>query len=93
MIIFLQSLGSRVVKALTKLFICSEDNEETWSKITVKEIDANAKAHYALLQALKDDDISRAIHCTCAYDIWHTLVTTHEGTTKVKKIKFDLLSS
>ena len=38
--------------------------EEIWSDIATKKFDADAKAHYALLQALNDDDdIVRVIHC------------------------------
>ena len=93
MTIFLQSLGSRVLKVITKPFVCSEGDEDTWSEITVKKFDVTAKAQYALLQALNDDDIFRVIHCTCAYCIWYTLITTHEDTTQVKKVKIDLFSS
>ena len=89
MIIFLNSLGSHIVKAVTRPLVCPESDEGTWFKITVKEFNANAKAYYALLQVLNDDDISRVIRCTCAYDIWHNLITTHEGTIQVKKVKID----
>ena len=60
MIMFLQSLGSRVAKAVTKLFSAPDADEDTWSKIVTKKFDANAKTHYALLQALNDDDIARS---------------------------------
>jgi len=93
MIIFLQFLGSRVAKTISKLFVCPKGDEESQSKITVKKYEANSKAHYALLQALNYDDISRVINCTSSFDIWQVLITTHEGTTKVKKAKFDLLIS
>ena len=52
----------------------------TWSDIATKEFDANARAHYALLQALNDNDISRVIHCKFAHEIWTHLLVTHEGT-------------
>ena len=52
MIVFLQSLRSRVAKAVTKLFSISDSDEDTWSEIVTKESDANAKAHYALFQVL-----------------------------------------
>jgi len=68
MTIFLQSLGSRVVKAVIKPFSVPMVMS-TWSEIATKEFDANAKAHYALLQALNDDDIARVIHCKSAHEI------------------------
>ena len=58
------------------------------SKLLLRNI-ANFKAHYALLQVLNDDDISRIINCTCAHDTWQVLITTHEGTSQVKKAKID----
>ena len=69
MIVFLQSLGSRIAKAVTKPFSAPTDDEFTWSEIETKKFDANARAHYALLQALNDDDISRVIHCKSAHEI------------------------
>ena len=69
MIIFLQSLGSRVAKAVTKPFSVPDGDEAIWSEIATKEFDANAKAHYALLQALNDDDIVRVIYCKSAHEI------------------------
>jgi len=80
MTVFLQSLASRVAKAVTKSFSVPDGNEDTWSEIATKEFDVNAKAHYALLQALNDDDIARVIHCISAHEIWSHLVVTHEGT-------------
>ena len=50
--IFLQSLGSRIAKAVAKPFSVPIGDENTWSDIATKEFDANAKAHYALLQDL-----------------------------------------
>jgi len=55
MTVFLQSLGSQVAKAVIKLFSAPDGDEDTWSEIDIKEFDANAKAHYALLQAMNDD--------------------------------------
>ena len=55
----LQFLGSRVAKVVTKFL--SVPIGDTWFDIITKEFDANTKAHYALLQALNDDDIARVI--------------------------------
>jgi len=69
MTVFLQSLGSRVTKVVTKPFSVPDGDEDTWSKIANKEFDANTKAHYDLFQALNDDDLSRVIHCKSAFEI------------------------
>ena len=44
---FLKSLGVRVAKAITKKFIESHGDEDTWSEATAKGYEANAKAQYA----------------------------------------------
>ena len=93
MTVFLQSLGSRVAKAVRKPFSAPLGDEDTWSDIATKEFDTNARAHYVLLQALNDDDISRVIHCKSAHEIWTHLLVTHEGTSQVKRAKIDLLRS
>ena len=72
---------------------CPEGDEDSQSKIIVKKYNANSKAYYVLLQALNDDDISRVINYTCAHDICQVLITTHESTTQVQKVKIDLLNS
>ena len=77
---------------MTKPFSTPPGDEDTWSDIATKEFDANARVHYALLQALNDDDISRVIHCKSAHEIWTHLLVTHEGTSQVKA-KIDLLCS
>jgi len=69
MTVFLQFLGSRATKAVTKLFSVPIGDEDTWSDIATEEFDANTKAHHALLQTLNDDDITRVIHCKSAYEI------------------------
>ena len=45
MIVFLQSLGSRVAKAVTIPFNAPHGGEDTWSDIATKEFDATARAH------------------------------------------------
>jgi len=70
MTVFLQYLSSCVAKAISKPFVYPEDDEDSWSDITTRKYDANSKTHYALLQALNDDNISRVIHCTFTYHIW-----------------------
>jgi len=51
------------------------------------------QAHYALLQALNDDDIIRVIHCKSACKFWSHLVVIHEGTSQVKRAKINHLHS
>ena len=78
---------------VTKPFSLPDGDDDTWSEIANKEFDANAKAHYALLQILNDDDLFRVIHCKPAFKIWSHLDVTREGTSQVKRGKIDLLCS
>ena len=91
--LFLKSLGVRVAKAITKEFIEPHGDEDTWSKITTQDYEANAKAQYALTQALNDDDLSCVINCKFVYEVWNDLLIIHEGTSQVKRSKVDLLRS
>ena len=76
---------------MTKSFSVPIGDVDTWSDIATKKFDANAKAHYALLQVLNDDDIARVIYCKSAHEIWSHLVVTPEGTLQVKRAMIDLL--
>ena len=42
--LFLKFIGVRVAKAITKKFIKPHGNEDTWSEVTAKDYEANAKA-------------------------------------------------
>jgi len=63
---------------VTKPFSVPISNKNTWSDIATKDLDANVKAHYVLLQAFNDDDIARVIYCKSAYEIWTHLLVTHK---------------
>jgi len=89
----LKSLGVRVTKVITKEFVEPYSDEDTWSEATAKDYEANAKAHYALTQALNDDDLFCVINCKSAYEVWNDLIITHEGMSQVKRFKVDLLRS
>jgi len=76
---------------VTKPFSVTDGDEDTWSDIIIKEFDANAKARYALLQILNNNDIARVIHCQSTYENWSHLVVTFEETSQVKRAKINLL--
>ena len=62
-------------------------------RATAKDYEANAKAQYALTQALNDDDLSHVINCKSAFEAWNDLLITHEGTSQIKRSKVVLLRS
>ena len=45
------------------------------------------------MQAFNDDNPSRVINCISAFKVWQFLLTTHEGTSQVMKVKIDLSCS
>jgi len=89
MSVFLKSLGRDIHLAIENEF----KEPEEFDDAALKAYEANAKTTYALMQALNDDDLSRIIYCKSSYEIWESLITTHEGTSQVKKAKIDLLMS
>jgi len=93
MTLFLKSLGFRVAKSITKEFVESNDDEDTWLEAIAKDHETNAKAQHALTQVLNDDYLSRVSNCKSAFDVWNDLIITHEGTSQVKRSKIDLLRS
>ena len=79
MTLFLKSLRARVANVITKKFVEPHGNEDTWSKATAKDYEADPKAQYALMQALNNDDLSHVINYKSAYEVWNDLIVTHEG--------------
>ena len=69
MTLFLKSLGFRVGKVVTIKIVEPHRDVDTWSKATTKDYEANAKAQYALTQALNDNDLSRVINCKSVYKV------------------------
>ena len=82
--LFLKSLGVKVAKVITKEFV-EPHGDDTWSKATAKDYEANAKTQSALTQVLNDDDLSRVINCKSSYEVWNDLIIIHKGTSQVKR--------
>ena len=51
----------------------------------------NAGAMNALFCALDKNEFNQISMCEMAFNIWHTLEITHEGTSRVKDSKINLL--
>ena len=62
-----------------------------WNELEKKAFALNAKAMNALFCALDKNEFNRVSTCETAFDIWHTLEVTHEGTSRVKESKINLL--
>ena len=62
-----------------------------WNELEKKTFALNVKAMNALFCALDKNEFNRVSVCETAFDIWHTLEVTHEGTSRVKESKINLL--
>ena len=62
-----------------------------WNELEKKTFALNAKAMNALFYALDKNEFNRLFICETTFDIWHTLEVTHEGTSRVKESKINLL--
>ena len=105
MVAFLKSLDSRTWKAVIKgwehpKMLDAEGKptdelkpEEDWTKEEDELALGNSKALNALFNGV-DKNIFRLINtCTVAKDAWEILKTTHEGTSKVKMSRLQLLAT
>src|ERR1043165_9220007 len=67
--------------------------EEEWSKEEEELALGNSKALNALFNGI-ERNIFRLVHqCELAKDVWDTLKTTHEGTSKVKMSRLQMLTT
>ena len=62
-----------------------------WSDLEKKYFSLNAKAMNALFCALNKNEFNRISTCETTFDIWRTLEITHEGTSRVKDSKVNIL--
>ena len=59
----------------------------------VNSINYNARAMNSLLNGLCSTELRKVSACTTAKQIWDTIKVSHEGTSKVREVKLDLLLS
>ena len=62
-----------------------------WSDLEKKYFSLNAMAMNALFCALDKNEFNQISTCETAFDIWRTLEITHEGTSRVKDSKVNIL--
>ena len=62
-----------------------------WNELEKKTFALNAKAMNALFCALDKNEFNLVSICETAFDIWHILEVTHEGTSRVNESKINLL--
>ena len=65
-------------------------------ELTPEEINSlnfNARAMNSLLNGMASTELRKVSACTSAKQIWDTIKVSHEGTSKVREVKLDLLMS
>jgi len=102
---FLKSIDSRTCKAVLKGWehpvVLDEDGnrtvvlkpEEEWIVAEDELAVGNSKALNALFNGVDKNMFKLIKQCTMAKDAWEILKTAHEGTTKVKRARLQLLTT
>ncbi|GJX45067.1 hypothetical protein Tco_0261743 [Tanacetum coccineum] len=57
-----------------------------------KKLGKNNEAKMTLYNALPRKEYERVFMCKTAKEVWHTLIITHQGNSKVNNCKIDLLT-
>ena len=89
--VFLISLNLDLWNIIENGFQLPSKPMNEWSVLEKKNFSLNAKAMNALFCALDKNEFNRISTCETAFDIWRTLEITHEGTSRVKDSKVNIL--
>ena len=89
--VFLLSLDLNLWDIVENEFEMSSLPMNHWNDLEKKMFSLNAKAMNALYCALDKNEFNRVSMCDSAFDIWRTLEVTHEGTSRVKESKINIL--
>ena len=89
--VFLISLNLDLWNIVENGFQLPSKPMNEWSDLEKKYFSLNAKAMNALFCALDKNEFNRISTYETAFDIWRTLEITHEGTSRVKDSKVNIL--
>ncbi|CAL9078844.1 unnamed protein product [Musa textilis] len=89
--IFLISMDFELLNIVENGFQKSSLPMNEWNESEKKVFALNTKAMNALFCALDKNEFNRVSICESVFDIWYTLEITHEGTSRVKESKINLL--
>jgi hypothetical protein len=87
MTIFLQSMDLEIWRVVSEKYQTPSTDFSQWTDEEKKTASLNAKAMNALYCGVDKVEFNRISQCSTANEIWHTLLVTHEGTSKVKESK------
>ena len=90
---FLCSIDETVWDAVDVGWTRPEATKSTWDKAALVAANANSKALNAIFCGVSPHEFHRISHVTIAKEAWQILVTTYEGTKKVKDTKLQMLTT
>ena len=89
--VFLLSLDLNLWHIVENRFEMSSLPMNQWNDLEKKTFSLNTKAMNVLFCALDKNEFNRVSLCETTFDIWRTLEITHEGTSRVKDSKVNIL--
>ena len=89
---WLQANDFSIWEKCESAYVIPEKPETGYTVEQIHHLGLNAKAMNSLYCALSSEEFNRISQCETAHEIWRTLEVTHEGTSKVKSSKINLLS-
>ncbi|CAL9098444.1 unnamed protein product [Musa textilis] len=89
--VFLLSMDLDLWNVVENHFQLPSKPMNEWSDLEKKSFSLNTKAMNALFCTLDKNEFNRISTCETIFDIWRTLEITHEGTSRVKDSKVNLL--
>nr|XP_033510114.1 uncharacterized protein LOC117274901 [Nicotiana tomentosiformis] len=67
--------------------------KKEYNDVDCKAIEKNFRANKILICGIRLDEYNRIFACQSAKEVWEALQTSHEGTTRVKQSKIDMLTT
>jgi len=90
--IYLQSNDLKYWTFILNSYTPPNDDEIVFlTKPKIKEAEMNSRIMNILYCGLNEGEYNRVRGCESAYDIWHTLEMHHEGSTRLKETRINLL--
>ncbi|CAL9106375.1 unnamed protein product [Musa textilis] len=89
--VFLLSMDLDLWNVVENYFQLSSKPTNEWSDLEKRSFSLNVKAMNVLFCALDKNEFNRISTCETVFEIWRTLEITHEGTSRVKDSKVNLL--
>nr|XP_033514248.1 uncharacterized protein LOC117278931 [Nicotiana tomentosiformis] len=81
------------MKTIGKPAVTVPQTRKEYNDADQKAIEKNFRAKKILVCGIGPDEYNRISACQSAKEIWEALQTAHEGTTQVKQLKIDMITT